>query len=326
MNRATAEASTVSAAVVFVLMAVVTVAFLLLGVPVLVLGMAVFILDGTTWPAVAGSATLAVAGATGWVAYLWLLACKRRFEAPRYRNQVFISYRTREHGEYARRLSAMLQAEGIGVFFADSGAVLLGSKPALPAFVLLRYLGFFQTGGLDADLQRGLIRSDALLYFVPTSARRIRLWQRLKDTLDSFGGWLVFYSGLTPTTWRFFWYAGMYNRRMMPALRLGDLQSWQAWELTLAEQLGLVVVKLIVDAEPEQLAEEIVLCRSETLESDFTTKVVGRLRDATRTELKVEGPLLLAPLAAVYFFVLKAVTLLSLLAVAVFVMARILFS
>lgn len=295
---------------------------LVVGVPLLLVGLLAVLLDGIAWPAIAGFVAIALSFVLGLVAYRWLLESKRELEAPRRRNQVFISYRTAEHGPYAQRLVEVLHGAGIDVFFASSGEVTVDADRP---YTELRALGLFQMGGLDGDLQRGLIESDAVVYFVPLAERRLGAWQVMKDTVDGLIAWLMFQSGLTIAFWRSFWYASVYGRTLTPAVRIFDLMSWQAWELAMARQLDLAILKVIVDGGSAQLDEEGILCHSDSLESDYRTKILPRLQEAVRTELKVEGPLPIMGLAAVISAALVVVLVVTVLALALYLIARLLF-
>ena len=131
-------------------------------------------------------------------------------------------------------------------------------------------LKLFQLGGLDADLQRALIASDSMLFFVPGTESRGGRIQELRDTADGLIAAAVFSSG----------------KRVMPRLSAQlDRRTWQDWELAIARQLGLVLVR--VSVEPEVADEEAITCRRDSFADDFTERVLPRLSVAVRDELEV---------------------------------------
>jgi hypothetical protein len=308
----------------FAAWALTTSALALLGIPIVSVGGVVLVLDGVVSVLLVGCVVLLGAVATGWRAYRRILRSKELLARPRRRDRVFISYRTDEHAVAAARVADVLRAGGLGVYFARSGEVAV--DPARPLSAL-RTLGLFQTGELDADLQRALAGSDAIVYFVPNTGRRVAIWQQLKDTLDAFVALLVFWSGMTRTFWRTMLYTTLYERPMPPVAftKLFGLGTWQAWELATARQLGLAVVKLRVGDDPDEDGdEESVRVRPELLESDVELAVLPHLRAVVRTELEVQPLVPTLMLIAVGWVVLGLAVPLSLLAIGAFVVVTLL--
>ena len=318
-NYKAAQEKTLRAAFVFAILSLVTLGFIILGIPFLLLGIFVLILEGVFWVSITGILMILIASVIGWKAYRWFTECKKRFESPRKRNQVFISYRTAEHSKYAEKLAEILQNEGIKVFFARPDQILMNRENLLTVF---RLLGLFQIGGLDADLQKALIESDAMVYFVPILKRKIGSWRNVKDTFDNIISQILFRSGVTPTTWRYFWYMGMFGRSVAPAPRMFNVISWQSWELAIASQINLNVIKLKISKEIENNKEYLTICQPETLETDFKQKILPKLRNVIRKELKIEGSFPIIAFAGVLFYTLKVIAILSVVFIGMFLILR----
>ncbi|MEA2193354.1 MAG: hypothetical protein QOI73_3475 [Solirubrobacteraceae bacterium] len=308
----------------FAAWAVATSALVVLGVPIVSLGAVLVVFDGVAWVLPVGCVVMVGAVVTAWRAHRRILRCKELLAQPRRRDQVFISYRTDEHAVDAARVAAVLRAGGLGVYFARPGDVAF--DPARPLSAL-RTLGLFQTGELDADLQRAMAGSDAIVYFLPNTGRRPAIWRSLKDSLDAVIALVVFWSGMTRTFWRTMLYTTVYERPLSPVAftKLFGLGTWQAWELATARQLGLVVVKLRVgDGAGEDGDQETVCLHSETLESDVERTVLPQLRAAVRTELEVQPLVPTLMLIALGWVILGSAVPLSLLAIGAFVVVTLL--
>jgi hypothetical protein len=305
-------------AAAFAALAVATVVLLALGVAAVVIGVLALTLEGTAGPLVVGCALLIGAAAAGWATYRRLLRLKDRVETRQRSNQVFVSYRTSEHASAAARAAQTLRDHGMGAYFAEPGATGVDLHHPLAAF---RVLGLFQAGGLDADLQRALARSDAVLFFVPTSRPAFRLWQGMKDQLDGWLSMFLFASGVTPTFWRWVWYMGVYGRQLSPVAvhKVLAAETWQAWELAVARQLGVAVVKVGLGEEGGASPDpELLVCDAAALERDLRRAVIPRLREATSQALQVEGPFPLAVLMLAGWGTLALVAATTLLAVMLF--------
>jgi hypothetical protein len=300
-----------------------TFVLIVVGLPATLVGLLVLALDGVAWPLLGGCAVLAAAGACGAIAYRRRRAAVKLRRTPRRRNRVFLSYRTAEHATYAERVARVLTEAGVGVFFAGSGGLKVSEDDPSAAF---RQLGLFQMADLDADLQAELAECDAVVYFVPTTERRLRLRQVLKDSADALGAALLFESGRSRAFWRSVEYTGVYGRGFAPAVRLFDLQGWQDWELSMARQLGLVTVKLQLgedtagDADPND--EELVIIQRETLERDVADRILPLLREAARPELEPSGLFPVIGAAALGVFGTIAVVLLTFVSVTAYLLAR----
>ena len=298
-----------------------TFALTVLGGATLFVGIFVLAIERIYWPTLTGCLLLLGALGVGRAAYKRMLRIKAFVERPRRRNQVFISYRTAEHAEAAARAATLLRGEGWSVYFAEAGELHVDPSHRFYAF---RALGLFQLGELDSDLQRALNKSDAMVYFVP-KGRRPAIAHMLRDHIDALGSLLLFQSGMTPTFWRYLWYMGIFERSIEPASvrRAFTLSSWQSWELAVARQLGVVVVKVALgQTQIDSRDEELVGCREEALESDFDRMVLPRLRQQRRVELEVRGPLPAVLLALVGWLALQGVALLSLAGIASFLVLR----
>jgi hypothetical protein len=240
-------------------------------------------LYGMPWLFVLAGALLAAAGALAFHLTTRLAAWRQVLARPQKRNQVFISYRTSEHAEEAAEAARILDERSLGCFLARPGTMTKDADHPLRAFQALK---LFQLGGLDADLQRALIASDSMLFFVPGTESRGGRIQELRDTADSLIAAAVFSSGMSRTFWRFMWYASIYGKSVKPRLSAQlDRRTWQDWELAIARQLGLVLIR--VSVEPEVADEEAITCRRDSFADDFTERVLPRLSVAVRDELEV---------------------------------------
>jgi hypothetical protein len=256
------------------------------GVAALMLAALVAILYGWPWLFVVAGALLAAAGVLGRRLAIRLLAWKEVLVRPRKRDQVFISYRTNEHAEVATEAARILEQHALGSFLARPGTMTKGPDHPLGGFQALK---LFQAGGLDADLQRALIASDSILFFVPVTESRPGYIERFRDTADTVIAMVLFFSGLSRTFWRFVWYASIYGRGLMPRLTTQlDRRSWQDWELAIARQLGLPLVKVGVQPRPGGADDEdLIECPRESFADSFAARVVPRLSAAVREELRV---------------------------------------
>lgn len=263
---------------------------LVVGIPVTVLGLLVLLLDGVTWPILAGCATLVAGVALGTVSYRRHRAVREYRSKPRHRNRVFISYRTAEHSADAERVARVLSEAGVGVFFAGRGDLDVTQEGLSGA---ARELGLFKMADLDADLHGELAACDAVVYFVPTTERRLGVKQYLKDQLDALGAGLLFETGRSRAFWRSVFDKGVHGRGFSPAPRLLDLQGWQEWELSMARELQMVVVKVRLEqngaVDNDRSDEELVTYRRETLERDITDRILPRVREAVRADLQPAG-------------------------------------
>ena len=198
------------------------------------------------------------------------------------------------------------------------------TQEGLPAAA--RGLGLFKMADLDADLQDELARCDAVVYMVPTTERRLGLKQLLKDQVDALGAAVLFETGRSRAFWRSAFDKGIYGRGFSPAPRLFDLQGWQEWELRMARELGLLVVKVRIGDEPsdEDAAQddELVTCRPERLEQDVAEKVLPRVRSASRPDPELAGLLPMFGAAALGFLAMMVMAVLTAFAVAAYFVAR----
>ncbi len=256
-------------------------------VAALILAALVEVLYGRPWVFVVAGALVVAAGVLAQRLALRLLAWKQVLARPRKRNQVFISYRTREHAEEAAEAARILEQHSLGSFLARPGTMTKAPDHPLGGFQALK---LFQVGGLDADLQRALIASDSILFFVSGAESRPGYIERLRDTADTMIAMALFFTGLSRTFWRYVWYASIYGRGLMPRLTTQlDRRSWQDWELAIARQLGLPLVKVGVQHDPHRRAddEDLIECARESFADDFAARVVPRLSAGVREELRV---------------------------------------
>jgi hypothetical protein len=270
------------------------------GLATVVVGVVVEALYGVHWLFVLATALLAAAGALAFHLATRLAAWKEVLARPRKRNQVFISYRTREHAEEAAEAARILGRRSLGCFLARPGTMTKGTDHPLRGFQALK---LFQLGGLDADLQRELIASDSMVFFIPGTASRPKYLQELRDFTDAAIAAVLFCNGLSRTFWRFIWYASIYGKQVMPRLSAQiDNRSWQDWEMAIARQLGLVLVRVSVDPAGGggDDDEEVIRCRRDSFASDFAARVLPRLSAAVRDELEVTP---IVPLIAAYVLV-----------------------
>ncbi len=255
-----------------------------LSIATTVVGALALVLDGALvllWLATSLLAAALAAGAGSVVAFRRWFAL---LGAPPERRQVFISYHTAEHADAAELLLASLSRAGLPAFWAPPDGLevadLQGVKP-------LAALKLFQTAGLDAMLQSQLLASHSLVFFERSRTDRVRWLARMREFYDAVLAQVRFCSGLTQTFWRYVYHGLLYNRPISPAALLPTLSSWQSWELLVARQLDLVVVRVRLaeeEGEPPSAAggDDPIACRRARLAEDLDAKVVPRLQGAVR--------------------------------------------
>lgn len=302
-----------------ILLGIVALTLVVVGVPMLTVGL-LLAFGGTYWIAVAGFVVVAC-GAAIFLGARRAQAQVRRERATRPGpTRAFVSYRTAEHGECVPRIAAALREQGIVVHVAPSDA--MGPDPDRP-WTVLRAFGLFQSGDLDADLQRWLLESDALVYCVPSQSRQVSFGRRLKDTVDGLLAHLLFESGLSKAFWRHFWQLGVYGKSVTPAARLFDLESWQRWELRTARELGLEVIPVALGDVAVDV--EGVRLRPHALEVDVRERVMPKLEGVRRPPPEMAGVLPVVGLVVLIFVGVVTLLLLIALPVAVFLIIRALF-
>jgi hypothetical protein len=291
---------------------------LTIAIATVIVGALALLLDGEPWVLVAGGALVTVPIATWAVA--GIRVAQMSYRPPARRNQVFVSYRTREHGELAARATEILSDEGLRPYFARDGDLGTMASP----FAMFRESGFFQLGELDHDIQDALIGADAMVYFVPDEDVHVSSWRQSRDWLESLVVMFCNVAPLTASSFRAAWLGVVYGRLLPPIAYFKFAgASWQSWELQTAKAIGLDIVRIVTDVPPKKLpTTSVIECQAASFETDFREKVLPTLRMAVREEFEVQ-PLALALIVPLFAgVVLRCALVVTVVAVGFFFLVR----
>jgi hypothetical protein len=188
--------------------------------------------------------------------------------------KIFISYKSREHKKHIGLIKKTLDGTGLAFWWDEENKV--------PNFRMM---------GLDGALRSGLRQADVLLFLIPQQQYKLTGWERFGDFLDLIGLALgtKYGENLTPVflQYQFMWYQFAYDIN----IRKESDESWQEWELRMAESFGVPVVSVkIVDGELTPAINEngICLLRNKLLEEDFRSKVIPQLISRSKEKQKLE--------------------------------------
>lgn len=187
-------------------------------------------------------------------------------------NQVFISYKTRQHGDYVESIADVLEAEGLEVWF--------DRRRRVPPW---------QAYGLDYLIKKGLNQSDSLLFLAPRpDEHRADMVQRLREHVDFALTGLFMSFGLSAGFWYGMWYRVLFGRNIIRSplhLLNHSRESWQQWEERVSTELGLGIIRVVV-ADPGKNAPAADpsghTIRVESMREDLLQTVVPILKERRR--------------------------------------------
>jgi hypothetical protein len=211
-----------------------------LGTPFVVVGLLALFLDAVLWPVVVGLSALVAAAAAAFVAYRQLVSWQKApAERPPLRS-VFISYNTVEHHVLAHELRDWLIREGYDaiVFGLSEHGSSTDDRTARGMCALHQILD------LDAELIEGLLKAQACIYLTPVTERKLSFWAKAQDTFDNLVTLIGFRYGRNHIAILAALQGMLYGKHIRPAFRFLDKESWQEWELRMAEELELPVFRI----------------------------------------------------------------------------------
>lgn len=299
------------------LLGLLALAVVVLAVPILTVGLLVLGFGGTFWVAIVGFLLFLSGAPLFWAAWRAQLTARRLRAARTGPTRAFVSYRTAEHGSWVSRIATALQEQGIVVHVAPTEP-MGADRP----WTIFRLLGLFQSTGLDADLQRWLLDSDALVYCVPSPSRRrdLSMGRRLQDAADTFLALLLLQGGLSWAYWQSVWQEVVYGRRVTPPVRVLSSKSWQDWELRVAHSLNLEIVPVVLGDAGADMAG--VRLGPDALDADVRERVVPKLAGLRKPPPEITDTLPILGLALLGVFTVVVVLLLVVLSAALFFLVR----
>ncbi len=194
-------------------------------------------------------------------------------------NQVFLSYKTRQHSEYVESIAEVLEAEGLEVWF--------DRRRRVPPW---------QAYGLDYLIKKGLNQSDSLLFLVPRPDQdRPGMIQRFREQADFAMTGLLMSLGLSAGFWYGVWYRVLFGKNIirLPLHLLDHSQeSWQQWEERVSTELGLGIIRVVVAGSSDQahLADPSGhTIHVESMREDLLRTVVPLLKERRRVPPKLKA-------------------------------------